>query len=139
MNRDDGLRPRRHDPFQRLRLHIVVCADVDQYRPRSAMNNGRYRRHEGMRHGDDVISRSDSGSEQRKMQRMIAAVHADGVLDADERRQMRLKVVQVAAAHEIALRKTVGNGGINLRLELGVMGARIDEGNCVGHKIFCEG
>ena len=69
MHRDDRLRA----PGDGIRHLVDVDGvgpwiDVDEHRRGAGVPDGRYRRDEGERHGDHLVTRPDTGGQQRQMQ-----------------------------------------------------------------------
>src|SRR5262245_48316110 len=135
MDRQQHPRAARNRALDRLRIDEIVVADFDEHRRGPCVDDGRYRCHERMADRNYLVWRTDAGSQQRKVQRVVSAVDPDGVFHADERGEMLFEVAQLFAVYEVAVRQDRENRVVLLDFEAAVMITGIDEGHAVGHQV----
>src|SRR5215472_13784813 len=97
------------------------------------MNYGRYCRNKSVCHRHDLVSRSDAGCNQRKMQGVVPAVNAYGVFDTNEFRQSLLEVPQLLTINQVTFRHAIDDGGIDFGFQSAVMCFWINERDAVAH------
>ena len=124
---------RRDGALNAIDIHIKIRTDINQHRLRAAMNDGRHRRDERMRHRNDFMAGPDAGSQQCEQQGMVPAIHPNGVLHPDELGGVLLEILQLMPVDEVAVGLTVDVCPIDLGLELRVVTTRVDKGNVIGH------
>ena len=76
------------------------------------------RGHEAVRDGDDLVLGTDTGGAQREMKTVGAVAHPDGEAGADERRDVRLEVTELAAEHQVAAGQDLADGSQDLAFHL---------------------
>src|SRR6266550_8025951 len=132
-NGNDGFCARCDDRLDRIRVHIIIVANFHQDRLCTNIDDGRYGSNKGVRHCDYFIARSNAGSLQGKLKRMIAAVQPHCVLDANERSEVSLEIPQLLPENQISLREAVANRTVDFRLKLLILSFRIYERHFKGH------
>ena len=127
MYRQNGLRALCNHRLQLPDIHRIgrwVHIDID--RPRPGIVDCRDRRNEGERNGDDLVPRSDSGSQQGQLQRARATVHAHRVLHCAARRKLLFESRYFFAQNELARLENTSDGMLYFILYATVLGFQVE-------------
>ena len=134
MHRHDAARLRRDRFLDGVHVHVEVFADIDEDRLRAGEDDRGDRCEKRVRDGDHFIARSDSGGDEREMQRVKSAVHADGVLRAAVVGEIFFEVDELLAKDQIALRQRAEDCRFHFVFEPLPLRVRLDESHFVGHR-----
>ena len=102
MHRYDRLGARRDRRLDQVHVHVVVVANVDQDGGGADVVDHGHRRHERVRHGDDLVARPDADRFEQQPQAVSAVADADRVGGADEGSEVVLEVQHLLAHDEVA-------------------------------------
>ena len=96
---DDGLRPGPDRGFEvrRVEVEVVRADDVAEDRRRTRVRDRVRGGHEVERREHDLVSRADTGREQREVQRSRSVRDRQGELDADELGELALELLDLRA------------------------------------------
>src|SRR5207245_7295 len=110
---NDRPRPGGDSGLQLRHVHVVVVTYLHEHRPRADVHDRRDGSEERMAGRDDLVTGPDARGQKGEVERVVSAVDTDGVLDADERGQVRLEVPELLAVDQVPLAEALRDGGID--------------------------